>query len=273
MKLRVWAVGGSVLIAAVFGAFAAPQAELWERWQDNEPSSDIRVDHDDWTRFLSRYVDTRHPSGISRVGYGRVAPEDRRGLDGYVEYLQGVPVSRLERSEQFAYWINLYNAATVKLILDNYPIGSIRKISKGLGNSGPWDRKLLEIEGQEVSLNDIEHRILRPIWQDNRIHYAVNCASLGCPNLQPMAFTAENTQALLEKAAGEYINHSRGVEFREGHIKASSIFKWYRSDFGNTDAALIEHWRGYAEADLALQLSMSNSRITIRYDYDWDLNE
>ncbi len=261
----------SLLVAVCSAAFAAPQAELWERWQANDPSSEIRVDHGAWSLFLAEYVDTRHPSGINRVGYSQVEPGDRRRLDGYLEYLQGIAVSRLERNEQFVYWVNLYNAFTVKLILDNYPVSSILKISTGLVDTGPWDMKLLKIEEQEVSLNDIEHRILRPIWKDNRMHYAVNCASEGCPNLQAVAFTAENVDSLPAKAARDYINHARGVDFRDGRVHASSIYKWYRSDFGSSDAALIEHWREHAGADLARKLS--NYRRPIRYDYDWDLNE
>ncbi len=126
-----------------------------------------------------------------------------------------------------------YNALTVKVILDNYPVKSIRDIdiSPGLLNDGPWDAKLLTIEGKEVSLNDIEHRILRPIFLDNRIHYAVNCASSGCPNLQPEAFTVENTEELLDRGAREYIAHERGVKISKNRLVVSGRL-WLQRERG-----------------------------------------
>ena len=93
-----------------------------------------------------------------------------------------------------------------------YPVDSIRDISSGFFSPGPWKKELLNVEGQSLTLNDIEHRILRPIWQDPRIHYAVNCASLGCPNLPVIAFSEDNTDAMLDRAAQQFINHPRGLQ-------------------------------------------------------------
>ena len=123
-------------------------------------------------------------------------------MKGYLKNLQSLPISSYNRVEQKAYWINLYNGLTVDLVLSRLPLESIRdvNISPGLFVRGPWGAKLLTVEEERLSLDDIEHRILRPIWKDNRVHYAVNCASLGCPNLQPDAFTSANTEALLATA-------------------------------------------------------------------------
>ena len=265
-----------ILILALLTMFAisvgaAPAAKLWSKWEDSDSSNAQRVDHTAFNVFLGKYLDTAHPSGINRVAYGRVTSVDRAGLDSYLEELQSVKVTGLNRNEQQAYWINLYNAFTVKVILDNYPVDSILKISKGLFKTGPWDMKLMRIEGEEVSLNDIEHRVLRPIWKDNRIHYAVNCASLGCPNLQGQAFTAENTDRLLDKAAREYVNHSRGVGFEGSRLGASSIYSWYQVDFGGGKEPLIRHLIEYAEPDLAARLEAYVG--SIKYSYDWNLNE
>jgi Protein of unknown function, DUF547 len=201
-------------------AYAAPKAELWPRWQKNDPSGQQRVDHSVWDGFLRKYIVAPHPSGINRVRYGSVAPEDRKALKDYLKSLQSLPVSSYNRAEQRAYWINLYNAFTVDLVLSRFPVESIRdiNISPGLFSRGPWGAKLLIIEEEKLSLDDIEHRILRPIWKDNRVHYAVNCASLGCPNLQPAAYTSENTEALLETGAREYVNHPRGVAIKNGKL-------------------------------------------------------
>ena len=262
---------GLLLIASNLGA--APKADLWPRWEAHNPASSAVVDHSGWERFLGRYLVSNHPSGITRVRYGDVTSEDRRALESYIESLQWISVSRLNRDEQMAYWINLYNAVTVKVILDHYPVPSITKIdlSSGLFSRGPWEAKLLRIEGEEVSLNDVEHRILRPIWRDPRVHYAVNCASVGCPNLQNRAYTAANLEMLLEKGAREYINHPRGVSFEGSKLVLSSIYDWFQGDFGGSEEGVLRHLRRYAAPELAERLEGYSGRIS--YEYDWSLNE
>ncbi len=116
----------------------------------------------------------------------------------------------------------------------------------------------------------MEHRILRPLWKDNRVHYAVNCASLGCPNLQPQAYTPENMELLLEKWAREYVNHSRGVRFAGERLYLSSIYDWFQADFGESDEAVLRHLRQYAAPDIASRLKEFRGKIS--YDYDWRIN-
>jgi hypothetical protein len=252
---------------------AAPKAELWPRWEKNDPTSRQRVDHSVWDGFLRKYVVAAHSSGINRLRYASVGPEDRKALKDYLKNLQSLPVSSYNRAEQRAYWINLYNAFTIDLVLSRFPVASIRdiNISPGLFVRGPWGAKLLIIEGERLSLDDIEHRILRPIWKDNRVHYAVNCASLGCPNLQPAAYTSENTEALLEKGAREYINHPRGINFKTGKLQVSSIYVWFQEDFGGSAEGLMEHWSRYANPMLADTLQ--NYSGGLEHDYDWRLND
>ncbi len=179
----------------------------------------------------------------------------------------------MNRSEQFAYWINLYNALTVKVVMDHYPVKSIRKIniSPGWFSWGPWGKKLAIVEGERVSLDDIEHRILRPIWRDPMVHYAVNCASLGCPNLASVPYTAENAERLLDEGARNYINNRRGVSVSERGLIVSSIYRWFIEDFGGTDQSVIEHLKKYAAPDLAARLE---GRVRIDGGhYDWTLND
>jgi hypothetical protein len=261
----------ALLVAQTAGA--APKADLWPRWEKNDPANKQKVDHSAWDAFLKKYIVAPHPSGINRVNYATVAPEDRTALANYVKSLESVAVSGYSRAEQRAYWINLYNAKTVELILTRFPVKSIRdiNISPGLFSSGPWGAKLMTVEGEKLALDDIEHRILRPIWKDNRIHYAVNCASLGCPNLQPAAFTAENTESLLERGAREYVNHRRGVSLQSSKLKVSSLYVWFQEDFGGSAEGLMEHWAKYAGKTLAdALLSYSGG---LEHDYDWRLND
>lgn len=254
-------------------ALAAPQPDLWPRWERHDPASVQRVDHSAWGAFLGKYLVTGHHSSINRLRYATVTPADRRSLTEYLDRLQKVKVSGLNQAEQKAYWINLYNALTVKVVLDHYPVKSIRDIdiSPGLFSDGPWDAKLLKVEGEKVSLNDIEHRILRPIWKDNRVHYAVNCASIGCPNLHPEAFTAENTEHLLEKGSREYANHPRGARIEGERLIVSSIYDWFQVDFGGSEQKVIEHLRRFSEP--ALEEKLKGVGSIAGYTYDWSLNE
>lgn len=157
------------------------------------------------------------------------------------------------------------------MILTQYPVASIRDIdiSPGFFADGPWDKKLVKIEGEQVSLNDIEHQILRPIWQDPRIHFAVNCASIGCPNLLPQAFTAANTDQLMDEAARAYINYPRGVRDENGQVVVSSIYAWFTVDFGGDEAGVIAHLKRYANAKTAALLEDTE---TLEDAYDWSLN-
>ena len=260
-----------LLLSSILGA--APKADLWPRWNRHDAASTVRVDHSAWDRFLNRYLEVDHPSGINRIRYADVTAGDRRQLDSYIERLQGTPVSRLNREEQMAYWINLYNAATIRVILDHYPVSSITKIdlSSGLFSRGPWEAKLLEVEGEEISLNDIEHRILRPIWKDPRVHYAVNCASMGCPNLQNRAYTAANLEVLLDRGAREYVNHPRGVSVEGKKLVLSSIYDWFQEDFDGSEEGVLRHLRRHAAPELATELDNYSGRVG--YAYDWSLNE
>ena len=265
-------VAGLVLLVALTAASAAPRAELWKRWAAHAPDSSATVDHSAWNRFVASYV-VLDPGGISRLPYAAVTSEDRAALDDYLRRLSAVRISEHRRDEQFAFWVNLYNALTVQVTLEHYPVASIRdiRISPGLFSSGPWGKKLIGVEGEALSLDDIEHRILRPIWRDPRIHYAVNCASLGCPNLMNEAFTARNTSTLLDRGARAYVNHVRGARVDEGRLVVSSIYEWFKDDFGGSDRAVIEHLRSYADPRLAQDL-MAVDRISDD-NYDWSLND
>ncbi len=253
---------------------AAPKSDLWDFWSDHDPASTVQVDHTQWDTFLRTYVIADHPSAVNRVRYASVAPGDRRALQRYIAEMERVAVLSLSRAEQFAYWVNVYNAVTVELVLEAYPVESIREIrAGGLFATGPWDDPVFTVEGETVTLNDIEHRILRPIWNDRRIHFIVNCASIGCPNLWPRALTADNTEAALYESERAYLGHERGVTVRGGRVTASSIFDWYREDFARTEADLIAYWSEFAPDTVARDLRAAGDRPRIRYEYDWQLNE
>jgi hypothetical protein len=256
-------------------AHSAPKADLWERWEAHDPDSSLTVDHRTWDALLEKYLVRSDPSGVNLFRYGAVTSLDRTALEMYLDELQAVNVSALSRPEQMAYWINLYNALTVNTILEHYPVDSIKDIdiSPGLFSNGPWDAKLLNIESEKISLNDIEHRILRPIWRDRRIHYAVNCAALGCPNLQDRAYVPGEIDQMLDEAAVQYINHPRGAGIDEtGRLTLSSIYKWFGEDFGKDIDQILDHIRKYASDELLEKLP-ADKKIKVKYRYDWGLND
>jgi hypothetical protein len=254
-------------------ALFAPEADLWERWAAHAPSSTKTIDHRAWDAFLAGHL-VAHADGVNRIAYGKVSDADRRRLDDYLSSLSAVPISEFSRDEQRAYWINLYNALTVDVVLDHYPVDSIRdiSISPGWFSVGPWKKKLIAIEGEDVSLDDIEHRILRPIWKDPRVHYAVNCASLGCPKLRRKAFTAANSEMLLDQGARDFINSAHGTTFDSGgRLYASSIYDWFQDDFGGNESGVVTHLRLYANPSLAAKLDGVTD--VYGFDYDWTLND
>ncbi|WP_343562105.1 DUF547 domain-containing protein [Kiloniella sp. b19] len=251
----------------------APDADLWTRWEAHDPASQQSLDHSPWQSFLDRYRQDGTGDDAVRVAYDRVDEDGRALLESYLASLSAVSVSTLNRAEQFAYWVNLYNALTVRVVLEAYPVDSIRDIdiSPGFFASGPWGAKLIAVEGEELTLNDIEHRILRPIWQDPRVHYVVNCASIGCPDLPEQALSAQNAEAVMQQAARSYINSSRGVRIRGEKVTVSSIYDWFYDDFGVRDRDVFNHLLDFAEPELRKNLEAIGEISGT--DYDWSLND
>lgn len=265
-----------VLALPLFGfggleSLFAPKSELWDRWERHDSASTEVIDHGAWDQLLQRHI-KRDPQGIHRFDYRAVVGPERQALDAYIGQLGRVNIDDYNRNEQYAYWVNLYNALTVQVVLDHYPVDSIRDIdiSPGLFADGPWDKPLITVLNEELSLNDIEHRILRPIWNDPRIHYAVNCAAIGCPNLQSSAFTGAALDSQLDQAAREFVNSPRGVHSGSNGLVVSSIYAWFSEDFGGNTDGIIAHLKRYAEGETAAKLEGANDLAG--HEYDWSLN-
>jgi Protein of unknown function, DUF547 len=233
------------------------------------------VDHSAWDSLLKAYV-RPGADGLNRVDYAALKAEGLPALRDYIGALEQADPNKLDRNEQFALLANLYNAKTLEIVASRYPVKSIKDISLGGGlvatvTGGPWKAKVTKLKGVELSLDDIEHGILRPIFKDPRVHYAVNCASVGCPNLRGEAFTGARLNEQLEQAAKDYVNSPRGVSFENGEPTVSSIYVWYVDDFGGDDQGVLDHLRKYAGPDLAKRLAAVTS---LGGDgYDWSLND
>ncbi|MEE4660556.1 MAG: DUF547 domain-containing protein, partial [Halieaceae bacterium] len=153
---------------------------------------------------------------------------------------------------------------------DNPGVTSIRKIKDGFFSIGPWGMDIIGVDGVTLTLNDIEHRILRPLYEEPRVHFAVNCASMGCPNLQPEPWRADSLEARYEAAARAFIAHPRGLTLAGNTVTLSAIFKWFSEDFGEDRKAVLDWVATYAAPQTAQQLRQFDGRV--RYDYDWSLN-
>lgn len=226
-----------------------------------------------WNDALSRYISAPDAMGVARFDYSALHNNkaDQKVLTDYIKYLESQTPSTMTDAQAVSYWANLYNALTVEVIIDNYPVKSIREIKSGLFSMGPWKKTVTKVEGKKLSLDNIEHDIMRVEFPSPHIHYMVNCASVGCPNLKDSLWDAKTMDAEREQAARDFINSSRGVSVGPKGLTVSSIYKWFKEDFGATEAERLAHFRAFADADLAAAID-GGAKI-IGDDYDWSLNE
>ena len=223
-----------------------------------------------WRNVLVNHT-KQDASGLVRFDYAGLsaAPDDMAALSSYIEEMTAKAPSTFARAEAMAYWANLYNALTVQVVAENFPVKSIRDIKSGW-RAGPWKRDLVTVEGETLGLDNIEHDIMRPTFGTPLVHYMVNCASVGCPNLKETPWQAATLDADLDQAARAFINSPRGAMSDRGRLQVSSIYKWFEEDFGGDQAGVLAHLTQYADEDLAAKL-VARTKID-KYSYDWGVN-
>ena len=221
------------------------------------------VDNAIYADLLSKYVIN------GKVDYNGMKSEEGV-LDTYLKHLSSIAPDQLSRDERFAFYINAYNAWTLKLILSHYPgINSIKETGGLL--SSPWKKKIAHIDGRVITLDHIEHDILRPQFKDPRVHFAINCAARSCPPLADFAFSGAELDRQLDLQTRTFINTPAGNYLEGDTLWVSRIFKWFGEDFGND---ILTFFTTYAEGDLKRALNSKKDRITVKYlDYDWSLNK
>jgi len=220
------------------------------------------VDNSLYAGLLKKYV----KNGV--VNYQGFKNEESV-FDKYLKVLEEVDSKTLSRKEQFAFYINAYNSWTIKLILSGYPgVKSIKEL--GSLFKSPWKKKICRIDGKIMTLDDIEHSILRPRFKDPRVHFAINCAAKSCPPLRSEPYRVGELNKQLDEMAKAFINDNGRNRFEDHTLYVSSIFKWFREDF-NKD--IISFFVKYANGDLKGQLEAKRGKIKVKYlDYDWSLN-
>jgi len=282
-----------------------------EHWTVSNEKSHSVIDHGDWQKILDGYLEVAKPvdysvevqtprrldhnlnrenddrteikgkhhgrrKQITRFDYDNMRAADRQILEKYIEQLQKTIVTDLNRDEQRAFWVNLYNALMVQQVVAHLPLDDIR-------DKDFQDDPLVTIETRPLSLNQIRDGILRPIWRDPRLLYVLHQPALGSPDLAPTAFSAANGEEVLEDAARKFINHPRaatirgvvkndGIYFGESRLIISSIYLWFQADFGNinNDHAVINHLRHYARDELRDALDGASTLSDDQFEWRLD---
>ncbi|MFC1667785.1 DUF547 domain-containing protein [Chlamydiota bacterium] len=201
-----------------------------------------------------------------KVDYTKLK-EDRRGLDQYLKKIADLPIQMLQKAsknQQIAFYVNAYNAYTLQIIINNYPVKSIKDIK------GVWDKIVCTVAGEELTLNEIEHGILRKQFQEPRIHFALVCASRGCPVLLNKDYTGEKLDAQLARQTAVFLTDSDKNRYDDSRntLYLSLIFKWFRNDFGDLRIFVSK----YFPKEIARQILTRNPKITY-LRYDWALND
>lgn len=224
--------------------------------------SQEHLKHDQWTRLLQTYV-----SVTGNVDYKEIKANEAE-LDAYLEVLsKNHPTAEWDKNDQLAFWINAYNAFTVKLIVKNYPVVSIKELGGSIYKvNTPWDEKFIHIGDETYDLNNIEHGIIRKEFNDPRIHFAVNCASISCPPLRNEAYVGSKLNAQLNDQTKRFINDPTKNKITKNKAQLSKIFTWFKGDFTASGLSVVEFINQYSEVKMT-----KKTKITY-FDYDWNLN-
>ena len=231
--------------------------KIYKPFKEDKTTSSVKVkgiDHSAFDALLTSYV-----SSSGKVDYQAIKDKVII-LDKYLDYLsQNVPKSSASKNEKLAFWINAYNANTIKLLVDNYPVESIMDLYGGK----VFDNKWLSIGDEKLSLNDIENNKIRAKFNEPRIHFAVNCAAKSCPPILNRAWTADNIQAYLEARAKTFINNSAYNKLSVESVQISKIFEWYAKDFPED---IVSYLNKYSNTQIDADAQVSY------IEYDWTLN-
>jgi hypothetical protein len=247
------------------------QKRLWLKWSKYSPLSEKTISHESFKVFLARYLKPQ-ADGINLIDYYKVSTVDRKILKEYLKSLSNIKIEQYNRDEQLAYWLNFYNALVINLILEHLPINNMREItlSSPLLARGPWQANIVTIAETKLSLYDIKNRIVRPIWNDPRVLYALFDGTVASPSLFEKPFSKGSLDTDLNTITRRYVNSLRGVQIQDKEITVSSLYDWFEEDFGGRKQDVIWHITQYANPRLKAQLEKANT--INNYVYNWHIN-
>jgi len=245
----------SVFLFSIYMSFGAIVPQLLA-------STVTVVDNTVYAELLKKYVQD------GKVDYAGFKVEEPK-LDQYLKILENVDPEKLSPKEQFAFYVNAYNAWTIKLILSGYPgVTSIKDL--GTLIESPWKKKIVRINGEIMSLDYVEHEILRPRYKDPRVHFAINCAAKSCPPLRPEPYSGNILDRQLDDSTRSFVNDPKSYRLEGNNLYVSRIFKWFSEDF-NED--IFGFFLKYTSGNLKKELEAKSNRIKVKYlPYDWSLN-
>jgi hypothetical protein len=244
----------NLISSAGFSSKGLPTKEAPEELNVITETSEVKVDHSKWDALLKKHV--TKDGLVDYKGFMK----DREQLNAYLSQLSKLkPTNDWSAQEQMAYYINIYNAYTVDLILKNYPTKSIKDID------GPWTKEIVPIGDVKISLGGIENSILRKM-NEPRIHFAINCASISCPILLNEAYTAAKLDEQLNRVTKEFVNSDKNT-ISKNSAKLSSIFDWYKKDFIEDGKTVLDYVNKFSNVKVD-----AGTAVTFK-DYNWNLNE
>ena len=248
----------SGLIAKVTGKFfGPPKVVLTEKYKQE---GEAEFDHSAFDALIKAHVDG--DGWVDYAGFQR----DQAKLDAYIETIKTAEIDELGRDDRLAFLINSYNAFTIKLITEHYPIDSIKDIPEG----DRWDGVRWNLAGTVVSLNQIEHEYVRPNFKEPRIHFSLVCGAIGCPPLRNEAFDGETLEEQLASQSTYVHNHATWFQYDEARnvVSLTKLYKWYGDDFVQVSGSIFDFIREHSDKLAGVE----NPQIAW-LDYDWNLND
>jgi hypothetical protein len=256
---------GLLLLTALATAGPATPVFAFPPAPTSRPAAAAAVDHSAFDRLLKKHV-----NGRGQVNY-KGFKADQKDFNLYLDQLsKNPPAATWSKAEQMAYWINAYNAFTIRLILDHYPLQSIKDIGSKIQIpfvTTPWAAKFFTIGGEKMSLDEIEHGTLRKKFDDPRIHFALVCASVSCPRLRSEAYTAARLDSQLDDQARDFLNNPAKNKVGKSSAQLSKYFDWYKGDWSENGQSVVKWVNRYSKTKLD-----ADAMITF-LDYNWQLNE
>jgi hypothetical protein len=264
--LRLLLLASAVLLAGCFSNASVQSVE-----PDRPVTTPATFDHSAFSSVLAEVVDER-----GFVDYAALAA-DPAPLDGYLARLAATDPSALSDDDRLAFWLNVYNAYTLKLVADNYPVASIRDVVKGLFLplvNSPFRVDFVVVGGETMTLDDVEHGTIREAFDEPRIHFALVCAAVSCPPLRAEAYAGDRLDAQLDEQGRRFLTNpdKNRIPADDETIRLSKIFDWFGGDFGDDDAALQAFLAPYFDGDVRDRLARGAYDVDF-LSYDWSLND
>lgn len=227
-----------------------------------------------WGDLLAKYYDP-----AKGMNYKALKADDKKTLDELRRQLAQVDVGALPRNDQLAYWINLYNISVVNVVVENYPVKSIRDISTDfIAHLNVFKKPYVQTRRGAISLNDVENDKIRDAFKDARIHFAINCAARSCPPIRPEPFVGERLSEQLDDQTRTFLNGPHGVRLEKSGgvltLHTTKIMDWFKDDFERWSAGRVKFIAFYATPDKRKQIEAAGNQVELKFDdYDWSLND